>query len=474
VIATATQFRGEKLTMLRKLRPRATLFVRVFLLLLVTVSAAQAMNFALLLLVPSPEPRVATVSDIATMLKAGGADPSRFTVKLGDAPADNFQDPRELQMTAVLARALELAPEHARVVLTRPSSATGQPMMPEVQPRDERGPGGALSTGVFSPARSPRQGKGTNDNIIVGGFEAGVQMPDGNWRVIEPVGRSVDPWKYDAFLALLCTLLIVAAIAWFFARRLSRPIEAFVHAAEQLGKDPRSVFVDLSGPPEIAAAAAALNDMQARLKRYVESRTLIVGAMAHDLRTPLMRLALRFQTMPDHVREASLEDMREINSMIDGALEFVRDVSEPAHRQRLALRSLIETVANDFIDQGADVVVAEGEEVTLDVDVLSMKRLLANIIGNAILYGERARISLTSDSKSAIIEVEDDGPGIAEAELERVFEPFYRVEQSRNRSTGGTGLGLASSRGVALAHGGDIVLRNREGTGLIVRVLLPL
>jgi signal transduction histidine kinase len=214
--------------------------------------------------------------------------------------------------------------------------------------------------------------------------------------------------------------------------------------------------------------------MQARIRRYVDDRVTMAAAMAHDLRTPLMRLSLRVEKAGPDLRPAMEADIAEMREMIGAALAFVRDIGRPPRRQKLSLRALVESVADEMADIGADVMVELGDDIVIEADVAGLKSLLANLIGNAVAYAGHARVRIARPDGHALIEVADDGPGLPDDMLERVFEPFFRAEPSRNRETGGSGLGLASARAVARAHGGDITLINRAEGGLLARVLLPL
>jgi len=309
--------------------------------------------------------------------------------------------------------------------------------------------------------------------VLIGGFEAGLRLPDGTWRIVRPAPSRIDRWPLEALSWLVASLLVVTPLAWFLARRLSEPIAQFASAAERLGKDPRAEPVQLIGPPEIRSAAEAMNTMQSRLQRYVEDRTTMIAAIAHDLRTPLMRLTLRLRNVPEDIRSAAQRDIRDMEEMLEAALSFSKDLFQSPPRERLSLFALLQTVVEEMADQGSDVTLGMAGDVTLLADRSGLRRLLNNILANAVAYGERAHVVLTVTAEAAIVEITDDGPGVPEAELERVFAPFYRVEGSRNRATGGTGLGLSSARAIARAHGGDIVLESRAEGGLSVRVLLP-
>ena len=200
----------------------------------------------------------------------------------------------------------------------------------------------------------------------------------------------------------------------------------------------------------------------------------MVGAIAHDLRTPLTRLRFRIENVPDDVRGKMAADIDQMEEMISAALTFVRDTSRPGERTPLELSSLLESVCDEMAETGADIEVERGEKVVLVGDPLSLRRLLDNLLENAVKFGGRARARVYREGGNAIVEIEDDGPGIPTEDFERVFEPFYRREPSRSRQTGGIGLGLAVVRSVARAHGGDAVLINRQGGGLTARVQLPI
>ena len=244
-------------------------------------------------------------------------------------------------------------------------------------------------------------------------------------------------------------------------------------AAERLGRDPGAPPLQLEGSAEVAAAARAFNQMQGRLRRYVEDRTSMMGAIAHDLRTPLTRLRFRFESAPEPLRSALEADVDQMEAMISSTLGFVQDAARPRARSKLELASLVETVIDEATLTGADATVEQSDRVVVDGDPLALKRLVVNLVDNALKYGLSARARVYRSGGMAVIEIDDRGPGIPEPDIERVFEPFFRLEVSRSRETGGIGLGLAVVRAVARSHGGDVVLRNLR-PGLSARVTLPL
>jgi signal transduction histidine kinase len=234
-----------------------------------------------------------------------------------------------------------------------------------------------------------------------------------------------------------------------------------------------------TGPVEIVTAAAAFNTMAARVRRFVEERTFLLTAIGHDLRTPITRLKLRAEYMEDEEqRTKMLADLDEMEAMVAATLAFGRDAtaSEPVVRLDLAslLRTILDDAADGDPDHADDLRYAGPQHLAIHARPLALKRALANLVGNALKYGDAARVTLHPPVKGmARIDIEDDGPGIPPEEMERVFEPFHRLETSRNRETGGSGLGLSITRNILRAHGGDILLTNLPERGLRVSVTLP-
>jgi signal transduction histidine kinase len=314
-----------------------------------------------------------------------------------------------------------------------------------------------------------------DDRIIFAPFKIAVRQSDGRWLTAEPRPEfRWDSWEGHILATLALSLLVTAPLAWLFARRLAAPITAFADAADRLGRDPNAAPLNVEGSREVSAAAAAFNRMQERLQRYVEDRTAMVGAIAHDLRTPLTRLRFRIDAAPEDLRPKLEADVDQMEAMIAATMSFVADATKARERTPLELSSLVESVMDDLAETGADATVERADKLVLNGDPVALRRLVANLAENALKYGQRARARVYAEGGSAIIEIDDDGPGVPVAELERVFDPFYRGEPSRNRETGGIGLGLAVVRSVARAHGGDVTLHNRDGGGLTARVSLPL
>ncbi len=430
---------------------RLPLFLRIFVVLLLAVLGAQALDFAMLLAVPPPTPRLYPVAEVAQVMHGDIAGGDAYRVSIAWAPPADPGDPHVERVRQRLATRLGASIDDVHVDFERPPLLLGPPV----------------------PRRFPHV-QGAPGEILFGHFAAAYRMADGRWRIVRPARHGIEPWHLRILLWLLGSLVAAMPFAWLVSRRLAKPIGLFAEAAERLGRDPRAPPLPLDGPSEVALAAGAFNRMQARIARYVEDRVTMAAAMAHDLRTPLMRLALRVEKVAPMERAAMEADIAEMKEMIASALAFVRDTGRTPRRQRLSLRAVVESVADEMADMGKDVAVEPGEDVVIEGDVAGLKALLANLIGNALAYAGQARVRLAGAEGHAVIEVADNGRGLPEELLERVFEPFFRAEPSRNRETGGSGLGLASARAVARAHGGDVTLINRAEGGLLARVMLPL
>ena len=200
----------------------------------------------------------------------------------------------------------------------------------------------------------------------------------------------------------------------------------------------------------------------------------MIGSVAHDLRTPLTRIRFRVEEAPKPVRDKIIADIEEMEAMIAATLAFVRDASALVARQPIDLAHLTAGMVDDMRAIGTEVTTDSLQSAPISGDPIALRRVVANLIANAAKFGARARVRVSASGNQAVLEVDDDGPGLGEADLERVFEPFVRIEASRSRETGGAGLGLAVCRTIARAHGGDATLMNLPQGGLRARLVLPL
>jgi hypothetical protein len=315
---------------------------------------------------------------------------------------------------------------------------------------------------------------------VPGGFNASLRLPDGEWlnvRVSLPPPR---PWHSATFLAafLVMTVAAVLLILWAVAR-LMRPVRLLAAAADRLGRDVNAPPLEETGPVEVRTAAHAFNEMAARIRRFVADRTQMLAAIGHDLRTPITRLRLRAEFMDDdEQRRKMLADLDEMEQMIAATLAFARDDAAAEPASPIDIAALCRTVADEAADarpELAEAISYSGpERLVVRARPVALKRAMANLVTNALAYGGAARLTLSPPEGGAVrLAVEDDGPGIPESEMENVFAPFRRLEGSRNRETGGTGLGLTITRNILRAHGGDVTLRNRPGGGLTAVASLP-
>jgi signal transduction histidine kinase len=287
------------------------------------------------------------------------------------------------------------------------------------------------------------------------------------------------PSRSTPIIVLSAMALFVAIIALWGVRRATKPLALFANAAERLGVDVNADPLAEEGPGEVRRAARAFNTMQTRLKRFVQDRTQMLAAISHDLRTPITRMKLRAEFVDDDdQRNKMLSDLDDMEAMIAATLAFARDDAANEPTTTLDLAKILGNVAADSRAAGHDVTFQGPSAYDITARPLALKRAITNLVDNAVKYGKRARVTLNPGSDLVEVLVDDDGPGIASADAERVFAPFVRLETSRSRETGGTGLGLTISRNAIRSMGGDVELINRTASGtassgLRVRVTLP-
>jgi signal transduction histidine kinase len=296
-----------------------------------------------------------------------------------------------------------------------------------------------------------------------------VQLKDGSWVNFDhprPWSVSDRPDRVLLSLAvLLCSVLLLSFLA---VRRLTRPLSVLARAADELGRDLHRPPLPERGPVEVRAAIAAFNTMQARLRDYIYERTRILTAVSHDLRTPITRLRLRAELLDDEALKAKfVHDLQEMESMTSATLAFLRGFEEREPVQSVDLTALLESLQTDCLDMGYDVQLESRVPGPVLLRPRALRRCLDNLVTNAVRYGG-GKVTVTAEQKGAdiVIRVRDTGPGIPEAELEKVFEPYYRLEGARSREGGGTGLGLSIARNIAELHSGSLLLRNHPDGGL--------
>lgn len=450
--------------------------VQLVALLMASLVTAQVVSLGIILLMPPPRPPVYRASEVAAAL-SGGSLESRFGRGMTRTTA--AQPPAELrEADSANPTALALAEAvGAPLRDVRLAQHHGSPLRRLVASmRPDRPPPGARTLFLARhgpPARPGEPQPQPPDAPIFGDFTAAVRMSDGAWSIVRSTPEPFpNDWQKRSLMWLLAGFLLVAPAGFLFARRITAPLKRFSDAAEQLGRDPQAPLMPLSGPAEIGVAASAFNEMQARLKRYVSDRTAMVGAISHDLRTPLARIRFKMEAASPPLRDSVVKDVAQMEQMISGVLAFIRDEGQPRQREKLELLSLVECVVDDAALLGADVEIDAGRPVMVDGDPVGLQRLFANLVDNAVKYGACAKITVSREGGSAVVRVSDRGPGLCPADLERVFQPFYRVDVARNMDNGGVGLGLSIARASARAHGGDVELTSSPH-GLTAIVTLP-
>lgn len=286
--------------------------------------------------------------------------------------------------------------------------------------------------------------------------------------------EEVIAWPVRLLLTLLILLVSVAGLAALVVRTLTRPLAVLADAATELGRDIRRPALAETGPLEVRRAARAFNTMQNQLIRYLDDRNRVLAAISHDLKTPITRLRLRTELLEDSpLREKFQADLDEMQRMAQTSLDFLRGGENSEPLASLDFNALLESLREDAEDAGQAVCITGTADRPLRCQPLALKRCLTNLVDNALKYGRRVEITVTDAPQRLTLMLRDQGPGIPAEQLERVFEPFYRLESSRSRDTGGTGLGLSIARNIARAHGGDLTLRNRAEGGLEAVLELP-
>lgn len=318
------------------------------------------------------------------------------------------------------------------------------------------------------------------------GADTGGPAPNGGvWlNIVSPMPQP-RPWHSTTFLIAFLGMTAAAALLTFWAvRRLIGPVATLAAAADALGRDVNAPPLPETGPLEVATAAAAFNTMAARIRRFVDDRTFMLSAIGHDLRTPITRLKLRAEFMEDDEQRAKmLADLDELAAMVSATLAFGRDVAGDEPVRAVDLAALIRTLLDETIDARPEsealLTYAGPEQLTIRARPVALKRALTNLVHNALNYGGSAQVALipprlTQSGRVVTVLIDDHGPGIPPDQLDQVFQPFHRLEGSRNRETGGTGLGLPIARNILRAHGGDVTLANRPDGGARATVVLPL
>jgi len=315
-----------------------------------------------------------------------------------------------------------------------------------------------------------RRHRGGRPTVIVS-----MQLEGGDWLNLESRLRPPDfGWKLPALTWLGLMSLAMSIVVILMVRRITRPMAALASAAERAGRGEAIEPLPEIGPIDVRQTTGAFNRMHGRLQRFVKDRTQMLAAMSHDLRTPITTLRLRAEFIEDEeTRNKILETLEEMQDMAEATLAFVREEVAVEPTRTVDLAALIDSVVVDLADLGHDVTFEQTERLTHACRPAGLKRALRNLLENAIRYGDQANVTLVERDDHLGITIDDDGPGIPEDQVERMFQPFVRLDDSRNEETGGIGLGLAIARSIIRSHGGDIDLANRDEGGLRASIRLP-
>ncbi|HEY5080441.1 MAG TPA: ATP-binding protein, partial [Bauldia sp.] len=307
-------------------------------------------------------------------------------------------------------------------------------------------------------------------------LQVAVELTGGQWLSFATALPNTGPpvsWQFILSLAVMA-MIILAVTAWA-VRRVTAPLGLLAQAAERLGKHVRAEPLAEVGTAEMRQASHAFNEMQERLGRLIENRTRMLAGISHDLRTPLTLLRLRAEAVENlDNRGKMLATIAEMDAMIAATLAFARDETTAEPRRRTDLTALVASIVDDMADAGLSVAMEPAPPVIYECQPSALKRALTNLFDNAVKYGKCAQATVYTTPQTIEIVINDGGPGIPEDELARVFQPFYRVEESRSRETGGIGLGLAIALAVVQAHGGRLTLINRLEGGLRACITLPI
>ncbi len=303
----------------------------------------------------------------------------------------------------------------------------------------------------------------------------GTRLADGTPFLVETVAPRPPPPSLRTLAAFICFVVGLALLTWFAVRFATRPLRRLAQAALALGEDLERAPLPEDGPEEVRQASRAFNHMQAKIRGLFDERTRILAAITHDLQTPITRLRLRVEWLDDGaLRDKTLADLAEMEALVADGLAYARSMN-PASEAVVAVRldELLDALVADYRDGGRPVSLTAVPPLTIDSRPQMLRRVLTNLIDNALKFAGSATLSLVEEDGGWTIRIDDPGPGIPEEELERVVEPFYRLEASRNRDSGGSGLGLAIARQLTQSLAGELRLRNRQTGGLQASLHLP-
>jgi signal transduction histidine kinase len=420
---------------------------------------------------PDWRPRIVQALSDPTFRVALSGEPPRLPPNDAEGAAQAIEEYVRQQLPAQADRQVRAAVLQAA---DRPPGARfGPPFDPRQYPGpmgDGMGGMGEMMHGMMGPGYGGFGAFGAGR-----GLQVAVKLSDGQWLSFAtalPQGAPSVSWQFIISMALMG--VIVIAVSVWAVRRLTAPLGVLSAAADRLGQDVTAEPLVETGTIEMQHAARAFNRMQERLRRLIESRTQMLAALSHDLRTPLTLLRLRTEEVADaEERDKMLNTIGEMDEMIGTTLAFARGEVHAEPRRRVDIAALLASIVDDMADAGMPVTMTPSAPLIQECQPGVLKRALTNLLDNAVKYGKRAQVAIAAAGKTTEITIDDDGPGIPEAELAKVFQPFYRVEDSRSRDSGGTGLGLAIAQAIVQAQSGELTLSNRAEGGLRASIKLP-
>jgi len=448
---------------MRRLRNGRSILRQSFWLLVAGMIVVQLVLTASIFLLPPPREEGVPLGEIAERLAGPLTAESRWRMRSGDMPVSVLAGP------PVRTPGLAVSPPLNHALADRLGIAT----------QDVR-----LYFRMDQASRLWRSRNRDSDGIVRWRGEPfffdrtiAAARIDGQWRSIRVQDRPfIAQWQVRMALAFGLAFISLIPLAWLFARRMARPIRAFADAADRVGRDSSAPMIPENGPAELRVAARALNAMQNRIAEQMSERQTMVAAIAHDLRTPLSRIAFRIEGADDKLREPIQRDIDQMKAMISATLDFVRGNAQQSICEPVDLRALVMALVDDEVQVGRPVRWSHvpPAHAPTSGDRVALRRMIQNLLDNALKYGTKAELDLWCEDGAVRIIIADRGPGLAAEDIEAMFAPFMRREPSRNRETGGAGLGLAIARAIARTHGGDVTLAARDGGGLIATISLPL
>lgn len=440
---------------------------------------------AIVLIAPEPDGLRISISDAATALRG---ETRGFERNIGAEPEGR----RAIIFEAVLADLVQRPASDVRIIMTGPDTFAARSRM-------HGGPPVANAAApVVLVSRAKNQASGApvsvrSQSIIlrsdslrlvgadhapplalraalapvpINAFVASVRQADGRWLTVKPYQPWLSGWRLRVLAAILVSLLLILPLAWLFARRLTRPFRALAKAVDTGG-----MIIPIEGPRELRDAASAIAAMRERLADETAERLRMLTAIAHDLRTPLTSLRLRIESAAEPQRSRMVADVERMQAMIGEVLGFARDAELP--RKSVAVRPLIAKIVADMDAGRGIVMLTPGDDGLVSVAEPAFRRAIENLVRNAIDHAGGGSVGIVRESDHVVLKVSDTGPGIAPADQARLLRPFERGDASRNRETGGAGLGLSIVQDFADRHGGTLVLRSGAERGLIVELGLP-